>query len=87
MSLYRSKPSIIEAVHWTGDNYDEVRAALGAKVHTDIDRNLMLHAGKDGAQKWVPVPVGHWLVHQPDDLTDIWPVEADYFAAKYEDVP
>jgi hypothetical protein len=32
----------------------------------------------------VPVPVGHWLVHQPGDLSDIWPVDPHYFEAKYE---
>lgn len=45
---------------------------------------LQLLAGKDGAQEWVPVPIGHWLVRQPGDLSDIWPVDPDYFAAKYE---
>lgn len=32
------------------------------------------------------VPIGHWVVRQPGDVTDLWPVAPDYFAAKYEPV-
>ena len=83
-ALYRSKPQHVEAVQWTGDNAPEVRAVLPEKVRVPADGHLLLLAGKDGAQEWVPVPVGHWLVHQPGDLSDVWPVDPDYFAAKYE---
>jgi hypothetical protein len=48
------------------------------------DVHLEVLAGKDGAQEWVPVPVGHWLVHPPGDLANVWPVEDAYFRAKYE---
>lgn len=49
---------------------------------------LQLLAGKDGAQGWVPVPIGHWIVRNPGDNSDMWPVDPDYFAAKYErDLP
>lgn len=95
--LYRSKPSEVEAVQWTGDNLHELvlfapdslaecEKAVGwdehGKVVTEPDGILLL-AGKDGAQEWVPVPVGHWIVRQPGDLTDHWPVAPDYFGAKY----
>lgn len=89
MTQYASNPSIIEAVQWTGDNFKEMKEFAPDKVVLDYEGDdetptkLMLHAGKDGSQEWVPVPVNHWLVHQPDDLTDIWPVDPDYFAAKY----
>ena len=82
--LYRSRPQLIEAVQWTGDNWIAVYDFAGEKVDRPTDRKLVLLAGKDGAQEWVPVPVGHWLVHAPGDLSDIWPVAPDYFAAKYE---
>lgn len=85
MSLYRSKPSVIEAVQWNGINYAAVQKFAGSKVTIEtVTNRLMLHAGKDGAQEWVPVPVDHWLVCQPDDKSDIWPVDPDYFDAKYE---
>lgn len=82
---YQSKPSTIEAVQWTGDNHDEVTAFLPT---VDLvffrDDSLHLQAGKDGAQGLVPVPVGHWIVRQPGDLTHHWPIDPDYFANKYE---
>lgn len=92
MGRYRSKPSEIEAVQWTGRNHDEVRAFLDGSTALGWDANpeqdptarLLLLAGKDGAQGRVPVPVGHWIVRQPGDLTDHWPVDPDYFDAKYE---
>lgn len=100
---YRSKPQEVEAIQWTGDNWDEIRGALPQKVLLDFGTTwapsdqpdaeytkadqLMLLAGKDGAQDWVPVPLGHWLVHQPNDISDVWPVEDFYFRAKYEASP
>jgi hypothetical protein len=89
MTLYESRPSRIEAVRWTGGNPEEIEEAIGAdKASTTVfgDGQLYLLAGKDGAQDWVPVPVGHWVVHQPGDLSDVWPVDDDYFQAKYSPV-
>ena len=86
---FRSKPSEIEAIHWRGKNVDDV-VEFGAddshswtKVKVS-DGALSLLAGARGAQEWVPVPVGHWLVCQPGDKSDIWPVDPDYFNDKYE---
>lgn len=85
--IYRSKPSLIEAVQWTGRNDNEMVSAFAGKVRI-VDSagggGLMLAAGKDSAQGWVPVPVGHWIVCNPGDHSDLWPVDPDYFAAKYE---
>ncbi len=83
-NLYRSKPSLIEAIQHTGD-FTALQEFAGMKVDIrPADGALLLWAGKDGAQEWVPVPLGHWLVHQPGDLSDIWPVDDDYFQSKYE---
>lgn len=91
MPKYRSKPQIVEAVQWTGDNLEDVLRAIPDKTarrqsSTVFPSHLGLYllAGKDGAQEWVPVPIGHWLVHPPGDLSDVWPVEDEYFKAKYE---
>lgn len=100
MTLYVSKPQHVEAVHWTGENWEEVLPFGGsdAKVASTVTKTdganegkgvvvgepLQLLAGKDGAQGWVPVPVGHWIVHMPGDKSDMWPVDPDYFAAKYQ---
>ena len=80
---YRKKPVVIEAIQWDGEDTDAVESFAGSKMAWTAE-GLTLEAGKEGAQEWVPVPVGHWLVHQPGDLSDIWPVAPAYFAAKYQ---
>ena len=85
---YRSKPQEVEAIQWTGDNRQEIHDFLGDKCRFDSDSrygwDLKILAGKDGAQKWVPVPLNHWTVRPPGDESDVWPIDPDYFAAKYE---
>lgn len=85
VALYVSRPSLIEAVRWTGsaDSLNECRRFAGDKIHY-TSGCLSLRAGADGAQDWVTVPHGHWLVSQPGDRSDIWPVENAYFEAKYQ---
>ena len=92
--LFVSRPQHVEAVQW--DNTDEAVDRLWAHTHGKIqvrfgdrpgdagDRTLYLEAGALGAQGLVPVPVGHWVVHPPGDVSDIWPVEDAYFRAKYQ---
>ena len=96
MPTYRSKPQEVEAVQWIGTNIIEVWSfgrfvdGPNGDESTVVDNGpegLMLLAGKGGAQGWVPVPVGHWIVRSPGDYTDHWPVDPDYFAAKYERSP
>lgn len=84
MALYRSKPQEVEAVQWTGDNMADVLRAVPDKTVHNSATGMRLLAGVGGAQEWVPVPVGHWLVHPPGDLSDVWPVEDEYFRTKYE---
>lgn len=83
MTVYVSKPQHVEAVQWRGDNSNECWEFCKAKVRYALG-SLELLAGVDGAQDWVPVPIGHWLVHPVGDTSDIWPVEEDYFAGKYD---
>lgn len=80
---YRSKPQYVEAIQWTGSNYEDLYNVFGADIQIDGD-GLHLLAGKNKVQGWVDVPEGHYLVHPPSDLSDIWPVEEEYFENKYE---
>lgn len=85
---YRSKPTEIEAVQWNGDPND-LRGFQAPIMfdYTDSEEGVLrLHAGVRGAQGWVDVPVGHWIVRNPGDLTDFWPVDPEVFARKYEPV-
>jgi hypothetical protein len=88
LHLYRSRPQEVEAVRWDGtvSGYFDVVSNF-ARFKTRLNGGeLELLAGKGGARGWVPVPVGHWIVHPPGDESDIWPVEHEYFTAKYERV-
>lgn len=47
---------------------------------------IQIRAGVDGAQGWVNVPLGHWIVRSPGDMDHHWPVDPDVFAATYKPV-
>jgi len=83
LKRYTSKPTDVEAIRWTGDNKHVLRSELKDVIQFNTDDQLHLLAGKDGAQGWVPVPVGHWIVRNPNDTTDYWPVEDEFFRGKY----
>lgn len=84
MNRYVSKPQQVEAIQWTGDQVPIIGSVFFGVVRFTWD-GLELLAGKDGAQGWVPVPVGHWLVRNPGDPSDNWPVDPVYFAGKYDE--
>lgn len=83
MRRFRARPTEVEAVRWTGDNFAEV--AEFAPVSLEHGQ-VYLSCGVDGVQGHVVVPVGHWLVRRAGEDKDYWPVEATYFADKYEEV-
>lgn len=83
---YRSKPQEVEAIQWTGDLGAVESFGVEFRFRMEWSPSLKIKAGKDGAQDWVPVPVGHWIVRQPGDLTDHWPVDPSYFERKYSPV-
>ena len=89
MAKYRKKPGIIESVQWTGDNWKEVKYFAGAKVRIATESggrwaDIDLLACVNGAQGFVPVPRGHWIVRNPGDDSDYWPVESAYMVKNYE---
>lgn len=82
---YQSKPTLVEAAQWLGEGLGDIQELALHKIRIDpATRRLELRAGKDGVQGWVPVPVGHWVVRNPGDASDLWPVEEKYFDSKYE---
>lgn len=86
MTLYRSKPQTVEAVCWSGSWPDVKDFAVG-KVASASNLDglpLLLLTGVHGAQGWIPVPVGHWIVRSVNDHSHYWAVSAEYFAEKYE---
>ena len=81
--LYESVLSQVEAVQWKGHNRQDLADFLEGAGRL-VWHDCMLLAGRYGAQGWVTVPVGHWIVRQPGDHSDYWPVDPAYFAAKYQ---
>lgn len=88
MTQFVSQPQRVEAVQWTGENGPLLLSTFGDKVtiqHSDDHVYVCnLLAGMGVAKMWVLVPIGSWLVYQPNDLSDIWPVDDVYFQVKYE---
>ena len=90
--LYESIPQQVQAIQWDGSHQtaNHLYVETGGRTKANQiggELRLLLLAGTDGAQEWVPVPVGHWVVHPPGDTSDVWPVDHGYFAAKYRPVP
>ena len=86
--LYRSKLSEIEAVQWTGDNWQEVRDFAGERVRWLGWRNesCQLLAGPGGESKWVVVPQGSWVARDIETGDGYWPLNNDRMVEKYEPV-
>lgn len=89
---FRSRPSTVLAVRWDGtyDSRDQIKEFVPenriAWALTPSGRlSLELVAGVNGAQGWVFVPIGEWVVRPVDSDEDFWPVEDAYFRAKYEE--
>lgn len=81
---YISRPQKVEAVQWKGDNLEDIEEfGVTFRYSAEWDTALYIVAGKDGAQKYVPVPVGHYIVRSLGDYSHYWPVDPDYFSKKY----
>jgi hypothetical protein len=87
VTRYVSIPQEVQATQWTGDNEAEM-LAISPKVRIAKDYlsgRVMceVYAGVNGATGWVFVPVGDWVLHWADDLTDLWPMNDQAFRRKY----
>ena len=79
---YVSRPTSVEAVYWDGT--DVVLDALfdkGCHLRYDLGE-LQIMAGVDGAQGYVDVPVGHYVICAAPN--DFYPCAKKYFEDKYE---
>lgn len=88
---YRRKPGVVRAIQWTGKNLDEL---LAETMHSlGLSRRDPSRHGPDGPLylktidgEWVPCPVGHWVVFEPEP-DRFYPCAPDVFADRYEPVP
>lgn len=86
---YRKKPVVIDAVRWTGDNYDELFVWTGERFllvpapdrteDPDITAEVfdVLHS------TWVGVKTGQWVIRGVKG--EFYPCDPDVFRATYED--
>lgn len=83
MTRYRTKPTVIEAVQWTGDNWEAVekfagecvrRSSPGGNHITDVYDYL--HTA------WIRFVAGDWIIKGTKG--EHYPCDPDVFRAKYE---
>ena len=85
--LFEGTPTVIDAEQWDGTitSYERIETMAVGKVRPPDQEGqpLLLLAGQEGASGWVPVPVGAWVAHWPDDQTDFWPIDESRMREKY----
>lgn len=88
---YRKKPVEVEAVQFTGDNWNEVAALTGgrefAEVHPEDwrdDPDIVAEVYDKLHSTWVGVKVGQWIIRGVQG--EFYPCDPDVFEATYEAV-
>lgn len=77
----RKKPILIEAIKWTGNNYDEVLKFAGDIIHVNERRELT-----------IPTLEGNMLASIDDYIikgvqSELYPCKPDIFLETYEVIP
>ncbi len=83
MTRYRVRPSEIDAIHWTGENFRDVADFTGGhrNVVHDGDAHSLLVSTPEGRMR---CGRGDWLVR--DAIGAYFPISADAFEKTYERV-
>lgn len=87
MTAYRTRPHPAEAIQWTGDNADEVRALTNRFAPVDPedrgdDPDMTGQLLDSEHSAWIGVHNGQWIVR--DHLGDVRRMEDGEFAETYE---
>ncbi len=90
MSIFRKKPVVVEAIQWTGKNFQELYAwgrpadvKLEAQIIWSIDAKKKSLAIKT-LEGWVIASVGDWIVRGAQG--EFYPCKPDIFEANHENV-
>jgi hypothetical protein len=93
MPRFRKKPVEVEAVQWTGDNADEIKAFVGVRDNGEC-RFLTpdeitgawteAHVYDELHDTWVTVYTGQWVIKGVKG--EFYPCAEDVFAETYEPV-
>lgn len=92
MPLFRKKPIVVEAVFWSGDNYDEVMVFCGGGSGNIVDLRgasdevVVIHT-RNGPS--VQATKGEWIVKEPfpAETRKFYTCEAATFDKTFEQVP
>jgi len=84
MVKYRKKPVVIEAVQWTGENFEELWKLLESKegraVYEESDMSIFLET-LEGTMK---AEVGDYIIKGVQG--EIYPIKEEIFLKTYEQV-
>lgn len=89
MPLFRKKPIAVEAILWTGDNYDQVAVFCGGSAGNIVDLRgeTIIILMRDVPS--VEVAKGQWILKEPfpTDARKFYTCEASTFDKTFEPVP
>jgi hypothetical protein len=80
MPKFRKKPVVINAVRWTGENWEEIADFHRGDAFTTTERVLNI-ATLEGVMQAQP---GDWIIEGVKG--EVYPCKPDIFAATYEAV-
>ena len=88
VAKYRKKPVVIEAVQWTGDNFEEIQKML---INADENRVIMPHPNEDEDSLLIATLEGEMRADKGDYIIkgvkgEFYPCKPDIFEATYERV-
>lgn len=87
---FKTKPFEIEAVQFTGDNFDEVKEMAGDKFwpveeqDRGDDPDIIAEVMDDLHSTWVGVKKDQWIIK--GQKGEFYPCDPEIFAAKYEPI-
>lgn len=81
MPLFRKKPVVIEAVQWTGDNFDEVVAFTSARAWRRVPGHDLKIDTLEGV---MTADIEDWIIKGVKG--EVYPCKPDIFEATYEAV-
>jgi hypothetical protein len=88
---YRKRPVVIDAVLWTGDNFEEMQEFTGAEIfragiglpHDDNEEGWPGEVYDVLHSTWIKVGVGNYVIK--GTLGECYPCDFDVFASIYEE--
>jgi hypothetical protein len=79
---YRKKPVVIEAVRWTGENYEEIAKFMDYKDIDDTEGGAVLII--ETLEGDFRASVGDWIIK--GITNEFYPCKPDVFSKTYEEV-